>query len=80
MFSYRFKKKMVSRMNKTSVYTTKVSLEIAKYADSPLCLVWVRTPHWPRETNQVLLEGVPGAFSRGSPVFAHLLIGRSHMS
>ena len=29
------------------------------------------------ETSQVLLEGVPGGFSRGSPVFAHL---PSHMS
>ena len=32
------------------------------------------------ETSQVLLVGVPGGFSRGSPVFAHLLIGPSHMS
>ena len=32
------------------------------------------------ETSQVLLAGVPGGFSRGSPVFAHLLIGLSHMS
>ena len=32
------------------------------------------------ETNQILLEGVPGVFSRGSPIFAHLLIGPSHMS
>ena len=32
------------------------------------------------ETSQVLLAGVPGGFSRGSPVFAHLLIGPSHMS
>ena len=31
------------------------------------------------ETSQVLLAGVPGGFSRGSPVFAHLLIG-PHMS
>ena len=31
------------------------------------------------ETSQVLLAGVPGGFSRGSPVFAHLLIGLSHM-
>ena len=30
------------------------------------------------ETSQVLLAGVPGGFSRGSPVFAHLLIGPSH--
>ena len=30
--------------------------------------------------SQVLLAGVPGGFSRGSPVFAHLLIGLSHMS
>ena len=27
---------------------------------SPLCLVWVRAPHWPRETSQVLLAGVSG--------------------
>ena len=27
-----------------------------------------------------LLAGVPGGFSRGSPVFAHLLIDSSHMS
>ena len=33
-----------------------------------------------RETSQVMLAGVPGGFSRGSPVFAHLLIGPSHMS
>ena len=32
------------------------------------------------ETSQVLLAGVPGGFSRGSPVFAHLLIGPSRMS
>ena len=32
------------------------------------------------ETSQVLLAGVPGGFSRGSPVFVHLLIGPSHMS
>ena len=32
------------------------------------------------ETSQVLLAGVPGGFSRGSPVFAHPLIGPSHMS
>ena len=32
------------------------------------------------ETSQVLLAGVPGGFYRGSPVFAHLLIGPSHMS
>ena len=32
------------------------------------------------ETSQVLLAGVPGGFSRGSPGFAHLLIGPSHMS
>ena len=32
------------------------------------------------ETSQVLLAGVPGGFSRGSLVFAHLLIGLSHMS
>ena len=27
------------------------------------------------ETSQVLLAGVPGGFSQGSPIFAHLLIG-----
>ena len=38
------------------------------------------------ETSQVLLAGVPGVFFfffffvGGSPVFAHLLIGPSHMS
>ena len=32
------------------------------------------------ETCQVLLAGVPGGFSRGPPIFAHLLIGPSHMS
>ena len=42
---------------------------------SLLCLVLVQDPHWPHETSQVLLAGVPGGFSQGSPVFAHLLIG-----
>ena len=32
------------------------------------------------ETSQVLLAGVSGVFSRGSPVFTHLLISPSHMS
>ena len=32
------------------------------------------------ETSQVLLAGVPRGFSRGPPVFAHLLIVPSHMS
>ena len=32
------------------------------------------------EISQVLLAGVPGVFSLGSPVFDHLLIGPSHMS
>ena len=32
------------------------------------------------ETSQVLLAGMPGGFSGGPPVFAHLLIGPSHMS
>ena len=32
------------------------------------------------ETSQVLLPGVPVVFSRGSQVFADLLIGPSHMS
>ena len=31
------------------------------------------------EASQVLLAGVTGSFSRGSLVFAHLLIGSSHM-
>ena len=30
------------------------------------------------ETNQVMLAGVPSGISRGSHVFAHLLIGPSH--
>ena len=34
---------------------------------SPLCLEWVQAP---LETSQVLLAGVPGGFSRDSPVFA----------
>ena len=32
------------------------------------------------ETSKVLLAGVPGGFSRGSPAFAQLLIGSYHMS
>ena len=32
------------------------------------------------KTSQILLAGVSGGFSRGSPVFAHLLVGPSHMS
>ena len=32
------------------------------------------------QTSQVLLAGVSGGFSLGSPIFAHLLIGPSHMS
>ena len=32
------------------------------------------------ETIQVLIAGVPGVFSLGSSIFAHLLIGPSHMS
>ena len=32
------------------------------------------------ETSHVLHAVVPGGFSQGSPVFAHLLIGPSHMS
>ena len=32
------------------------------------------------ETSQVLLAGVPGGFSQDSPIFAHQLIGPSHMS
>ena len=35
---------------------------------SPLCLVWVRAPLL-SHVRQVLLAGVPGGFSRGSPVF-----------
>ena len=46
-----------------------------------LCLVWVSSPALATcETSQVLLAGVPGGFSGGSSVFAHLLIGLSHMS
>ena len=36
---------------------------------SPLRLVGVRAPHWPREASQVLLAGVSGIFCLGSPVF-----------
>ena len=32
------------------------------------------------ETSQVLLAGVPGGFSWGSPIFVHLPIGLSHTS
>ena len=32
------------------------------------------------ETSQVLLAGVSGGFSRGSPVFGHLPVGPSHMN
>ena len=32
------------------------------------------------ETSQILLEGVPVGFSRGSSVLTHLLIGSSHLS
>ena len=32
------------------------------------------------ETSQVLLAGVSGGFSRGSPVSLHLLTGPSYMS
>ena len=38
------------------------------------------SPLWPRETSQVLLAGVSGGFSRGSPVLTYLLIDPSHMS
>ena len=37
---------------------------------SPQCLVWVRAQQWQLETSQVLLVGVSGVFSRGSPIFA----------
>ena len=39
---------------------------------SPLCLGWVRAPHWPhvRHASQVLLVAVPVGFSGGSLVFA----------
>ena len=47
---------------------------------SPLCLVRVRAPLWPRETSQVLLVGVSGGFSGVLPFSPHLLIGPSHMS
>ena len=46
---------------------------------SPLCLV-MSPAQATCETSQVLLAGVPGGFSLGSPVFAYLLIGPSHMS
>ena len=47
-----------------------------------MCL-WVRAPHWARDTSQVLLVGVPGffflfCFFRGSSIFAPP--GLSHMS
>ena len=32
------------------------------------------------ETSQILLAGVPGGFSRGSPIFAPPMIDPSHMS
>ena len=52
---------------------------------SPLCLTAVSSvgssPALATcETSQVLLAGLSGGFSRGSSVFAHLLIGPSHMS
>ena len=31
------------------------------------------------ESGQVLLAGVPGGFSRGTPVLPHLLFGAFHM-
>ena len=48
---------------------------------SPLCLVWVRTPLWPCERNQVLLASVSGVFVFLGvlPFLSHLLIGVSHM-
>ena len=49
---------------------------------SPLCLVWVRTPLWPCEPNQVLLASVSDnfVFLGVLPFSSHLLIGASHMS
>ena len=47
----------------------------------PLCLVWVRAPCWHhvRQAN-FCLRVCQVFFSRESPVFAHLLIGPTHMS
>ena len=47
----------------------------------PLCLVWVRAPRWQhvRQAN-FCLRVCQVFFSRESPVFAHLLVGPSHMS
>ena len=58
------------------------------FSISPLCLVLVRDPHWlhVRKAKFCLWVTLPGVFffcfffSRGSPVFAHLLISPSHMS
>ena len=36
--------------------------------------------HGTCETSQALIVGVPGGFSRGSPVSPHLLIDPSHIS
>ena len=42
---------------------------------SPLCLVWVRTPHWPHVRQAKFCFRVcQVVFLGGSPVFTHLLI------
>ena len=45
---------------------------------SPLCLMWVRAQHWQHVRQAKFC--VSGGYSRGSPIFAHLLISPSHMS
>ena len=48
---------------------------------SPLCLVWVRAPFWPHVRQaKFCLRACQVFLSRNPPVFAHLLIGPSHMS
>ena len=43
--------------------------------------MWVRAPHWSHVRQaKFLLAGVPCGFSWGSPVFAHLQFGLSHMT
>ena len=44
------------------------------------CGLELHTRHMTCETSQVLFVGVPGVFSRGSPVLPHLLIGPSLLS
>ena len=45
-----------------------------------LCYTSYQVIHYACICNIIMLAGVPGAFSRISHVFAHLLIGPSHMS